>query len=56
MGKNKQVSCQICFKFMRSNNLKGHMKVHEKYKSNITLQTTEEMCKDLVMGLVDKAL
>ena len=31
MGKNKQVSCQVCFKFMRSDNLKGHMKVHVKY-------------------------
>ena len=41
---------------MRSDNLKGHMKVHEKYKSNIIFQTTEEMCKDLVMGSVDKAL
>ena len=32
------------------------MKVHEKYKMNITLKTNEEMCKDLVMSLVDNAL
>ena len=32
------------------------MKVHEKDKLNITFQTNEEMCKDLVMSLVDNAL
>ena len=31
------------------------MKVHNKYKLEITLQTNEEMCKDLVIGLVDNA-
>ena len=31
------------------------MKVHDKYKMEITLQTNEEMCKDLVIGLVDNA-
>ena len=41
---------------MRSNNVKGHMKVHEKYKMNITLKTNEEMCNDIVMSLVDNAL
>ena len=30
MGKNKQVACQICFNFMRSDNVKGHMKIHQK--------------------------
>ena len=55
MGKNKQVSCQICFKPMRSDNLKGHMKVHANYKPNITFQTNEEICKDFVIGLVDNA-
>ena len=28
MGRNKKVSCKICYKIMRSNNLKRHMKVH----------------------------
>ena len=28
MGRNKQDSCKICFKSMRSDNLKRHMKVH----------------------------
>ena len=29
MGKNKQVLCKICYKTMRSDHLRGHMKVHE---------------------------
>ena len=28
MGRNKQASCNICFKVMRSDNLKRHMKLH----------------------------
>ena len=31
MGENKQVTCQVCFKPMRSNNLNQHMKVHDKH-------------------------
>lgn len=53
MGKHKQVACQICFKKIRSDTLKRHRKVHEKVKLDITLQTNEEMCKDLVTDLVD---
>ena len=30
MGKNKQVSCNICYKTMRSDVVKRHMKVHAK--------------------------
>ena len=56
MGKHKQVTCEICFKHMRSDTEKRHRKVHDKYKLEIKLQTNEEMCKDLVMGLVDNAL
>jgi len=29
MGNNKQVLCKICYKTMRSDHLRGHMKVHE---------------------------
>ena len=32
MGKHKQVECIICFKSMRSDNVKGPMKINEKYK------------------------
>ena len=56
MGKHKEVECRICFKSMRSNNVKGHMKVHEKYKAKIQLQTNEDMCKELVMSLVDNVV
>jgi hypothetical protein len=56
MGKHKQISCKICFETMRSNNVKGHMKVHEKYIAKIELQTNEEMCRELVMDLVFKAV
>ena len=40
---------------MRSDIVKRHRKVHDKYKLEITLQTNEDMCKDLVIGLVDNA-
>jgi len=32
MGKHKKVTCRICLRIMRSNNLKTHMKQHEKDK------------------------
>ena len=55
MGKNKQVACKICFHFMRSNNVKKHMKVHQKYSStNKTPQSEEDICRDLVLEIVDK--
>ena len=55
MGKHKQVTCQICFKSIRSDTLKRHRKVHEK---RIPKQedTNEEICKELVMSLVDNVL
>ena len=52
MGKHKQVECRICFKTMRSDTLKGHMKVHEKYKS----KTNKEKFKELLMDLMDSVL
>ena len=30
MGKNKQATCIICLRIMRTDNLKRHMKQHEK--------------------------
>ena len=38
---------------MRSDNIERYMKVHDKYILKILLKTNEEICKDLVMGLVD---
>ena len=55
MGKHKQVSCEICFKHMRSDNLKIHEKIHVKY-SNETSQSTEDMCRDLILEIVDKVV
>ena len=55
MGKHKQVACEICFKFMRSDHLKDHMKVHLKY-SNKTPQSAEDTCRDLVLEIVDKVV
>ena len=44
MGKHKQVACQICFNFMRSDHVKGHMKVHQKYSpTNDTPQSAEDI-------------
>ena len=34
MGRNKQVYCKVCLRTMRNDNLKEHMKVHEKYNGN----------------------
>ena len=38
---------------MRSDNLKGHMKVHVKYSIESSL-STEDICRDLVLEIVDK--
>ena len=44
MGKNKQISCKICYKTMRSNNMDRHMKVH--VKRNETHPTTKRKYDD----------
>ena len=58
MGKHKQVECKICFKPMRSDVVKRHMKIHVKYnqpeKYGVKLQSNEEMCRE--PGLVDSVL
>ena len=57
MGKHKQVACQICFNFMRSDHVKGHMKVHQKYSpTNDTPQSVEDICRDLVLEIVSKVV
>ena len=38
---------------MRSDNLKGHMKVHVEYSIESSL-STEDICRDLVLEIVDK--
>ena len=55
MGKNKQVSCKICFKTVRIDNLKRHMKVHITYTSpEVQVENSEEICKDIVNDIVNK--
>ena len=55
MGKNKQVSCKICFRVMRSDHLNRHMKVHIIYTSpEVQSENSEEICKDIVNDIVDK--
>ena len=55
MGKNKQVSCKICFKSMRSNNINRHMKVHVIYTSpEDQYENNEQMCQDIVVEIVDE--
>jgi len=57
MGKHKQVACQICFNFMRSDHMKGHMEVHQKYSpTNETPQSAEDICRDLVLEIVGKVV
>ena len=48
MGKNKQVSCNICYKTMRSDVVKRHMKVHEK--------TNKQICGELLDEIIDKVI
>ena len=55
MGKNKQVSCKICLKSMRSNNINRHMKVHVIYTSpEDQYENDEQICQDIVMEIVDE--
>ena len=37
MGRNKQATCKICYKEMRSDHIKQHMKVHLKYKPRVQI-------------------
>ena len=52
MGKNKQVTCKVCYRDMRSNNLKRHLKVHLKFQP--VTKSNEEMCRELMLELVDE--
>ena len=53
MGKNKEVSCKICFKSMRSNNFIRHMKVHIIYTLEDQTVNNEYICDDIVLEIVD---
>ena len=51
MGKHKKVTCKVCYKEMRSDHLIRHMKQHSS-----ALQTTEEICKDILLDQSVKVL
>ena len=53
-GQHKQVSCNICFKPMRSNNLKRHTKVHIVHTAEIQVENSEEIFRDIVNDIIDK--
>ena len=53
MGRNKQVSCKICYKPMRSDNVTKHMKIHLKYTAE---EGSDNICKEILLDLVDKVL
>ena len=40
---NKQISCKICSKAMRSDNLKSHMKIH----GDLSSEDPKQLCKDI---------
>ena len=54
MGRNKQATCKICYKEMRSDNIKEHMKVHLKIQSEN--KPNEELCRELVFEVVDNVI
>ena len=42
---------------MRSDHVKGHMEVHQKYSpTNVTPQSAEDICRDLVLEIVGKVV
>ena len=49
MGRNKQATCNICLRFMRSDTIKRHMKVHAQPKiqhKNKQVEDDDEMRND----------
>ena len=51
MTGNKKIMCKVCCREMRSDHLIRHMKQHSS-----ALQSTEQICKDIVLELVDKVV
>ena len=52
MGKNKEVSCNVCFKPMRSDVMKRHMKIHIIH----TLENNVLMCRELSDEVLNEVL
>ena len=52
MGANKQISCKICSKAMRSDHLKRHMKKHV----NPSSEDSQQICKSILEDIFDNIL
>ena len=52
MGKNKEVSCNVCFKSMRSDHVIRHMKIHIIH----TLENNVKMCHELLDEMLNEVL
>ena len=49
MGANKQISCKICSKAMRSDHLKRHMKKHV----DLSSEDPEQICKSILEDVIN---
>ena len=49
MGRNKQMSCKICNKLMRSDHLKSHMKKHV----DLSSEDPEQICKSILEDVIN---
>ena len=49
MGRNKQISCKICSKVMRSDHLKRHMKKH----ADLSSEDPEQICKSILEDVIN---
>ena len=56
MGKHKQATCKVCFRPMRSDNVKQHMKVHLQYQTKIHTKSNVELCRELVLEIAGKVV
>ena len=49
MGANKQISCKICSKVMRSDNLSRHIKKHV----DLSSEDSEHICKSILEDAIN---
>ena len=50
MGRNKQISCKICSKVMRSDNLKNHIKSKH---GDLSSEEPEQICKSILEDVIN---
>ena len=54
MGRQKQMSCKICSKVMRSDPLKSHMKMHRDLSSEDPGQICKSILEDVINDIHNK--